>query len=1129
MKGNSVRRMIAALAATTVGLGTSLVLASSASATITSPGQDGAVLRGTVSIADSGATDSSSLCITGSGAQTTLTVLNSANASVFTNTQGGAGAKSWTLDTHTWVNGNYTLKIEERNKTGTVFCGNNTVTLNRPVVVDNVTALDYTGATSGAQNTTVTVKAKLTDPNLTELVLPGRVVTFALSGGTSVNGTTDANGVATATLPVAGPPRTATLTASFAQTAYYKGSTAPVTFDVKKNASATTVQPPASMVHGETTSFTAHVVATDGNSTPTGTIQFTIDGDDFGAPVPITAGAASSNAIATLSTGNHAIGARYNGDANIAASTAAAQQLTVGKAPTTTALTSTGSPTVSGQAVTFTATVDVLSPGVGAPVGGVQFDVDGDPYGTAVPLNGDHADLSISNLPPGNHTVSATYNGNVDFAASTSGSMTHGVDRADTNLALATSKSPSVAGEPVIFTANLTVAGPGSGNPTGQVQFYADGDAIGSPVAITAGSAVSAPIGLPAGSHAITADYAGDARFAGSSAALTQTVHPAQTTTTVVVSPSPSVFGQSVALKANVAPKAPATGNPEGSVRFFVDNVDAGFVDLVDGEAELSTSTLTVGSHTVKAVYFSSDPNFLTSTSATVNHQVNKAATSTSVTSSATPAVFGQPITFTATVGVESPGAGNPSGEITFTDGDTVLGTAPISSLTGGIASVSVSTLGVGQHAVVATYSGDGSFSGSEGSVAQKVQRAQTSTLVTSSANPSQPGAAVRFTATVTPIAPGAGVPAGTVQFKVNGAALGAPVALTDGVATSPDFTNLAQGTYRISAVYSGEPRFVTSTGLLDQGNGQVVGKAGTDLGLVVDAETSEPGQTVTFTATVQTVAPATGRATGTVQFWDGDVLIGAVGLTPAEEARTSTATFTTSTLAPGAHTVRATFGGNATYSTSTGSVTHTVTVLNTVTGISSSANPSSYGDTVTFTAVVADSIPAAGKPTGTVTFTDGTTVLGTAALATVNGQQVAKLQVSTLVAGSHAVKASYAGDSSRQASTSPALTQVVQRVGTTLVDLHGTKSFGYVSTVYATLKDAHGAPLAGQSLTMRTAGTLPGGDGQRLLCVATTDENGVGKCTVPPIHRQWVTSSGFDVFFDGTANLAPVSDHGIG
>ena len=104
-----------------------------------------------------------------------------------------------------------------------------------------------------------------------------------------------------------------------------------------------------------------------------------------------------------------------------------------------------------------------------------------------------------------------------------------------------------------------------------------------------------------------------------------------------------------------------------------------------------------------------------------------------------------------------APGAGDPSGTITFTDGSTVLGTVPVSSATGGQASITTSNLSVAQHAITATYNGDDSFLGSNGSVTQKVNRAQTSTVVTSSANPSQSGQGVTFTATITPGRTGCG------------------------------------------------------------------------------------------------------------------------------------------------------------------------------------------------------------------------------------------------------------------------------------------------------------------------------------------------------------------------------------
>ncbi len=1124
LKGTSaVRRLIAALAAISLAIGLSVLLVSSASADITGPANN-AVLRGNATLSASGATDGT-LCANASGPQTTLQLVNSGGGVVFESVQGGTGAKSAGFDSHSYANGAYTARAIERNRSGFVFCSNNTKTTNRAVTIDNITQIAYSGATEGPQNTSVTARATLTDPNLSSSVLPNRTVTFSLSGGTSVNATTNASGVATALLPVSGPPRNATVTAAFAQTTFYKGSSVSTPFTVEKNPSTTTLVQPAPSVHGEAVSFTAQVAIVNGTSVPSGTVQFTVDGDDLGAPAPVVGGSASSPSVDTLTTGTHTIGARYSGDSNLVTSTADPRTLTVGKAPTSTVLTSTGSPTVSGEAVTFSATVDVVAPGVGNPGGGVQFNVDGDPYGTAVPLSGDTAELTISNLTPGNHLVQATYNGNGDFATSTSAELSHGVNRADTTVTLATSNADAVAGEPLTFTADVDVVAPGVGEPTGLVQFSADGEPIGDPVALNGGTAVSPATSLDAGDHVITANYEGDSRFAGGSTNLDQEVAPAHTTTVVSSSPNPSVVGQSVTIRATVTPVSPATGTPEGVVQFTIDGTPGPFADLVDGAAEISTSTLTRGSHDIKARYLSSDPNFITSTSPVGTHTVNKAATRTVVESSAPVSVFGQPVTFTATVTVTAPGAGSPSGTVTFTNGSTVLGTAPVNSGTGGVASITTDELSVGQHAVVATYDGDDSFTGSNGSTAQKVQRAQTSTLLTSSANPAQSGESVRFTATISPVAPGAGTPSGTVRFTINGANLGGPVTLVNGVALSNAFSSLSPGSYRVEAVYSGDGRFIASNGVLDQGTGQGVVKGATSMGLVSDDAAADHGQTVTFTATVQAVAPATGKPTGVVRFWNGNTLIGATSLVPGTTG-SSTASFATSTLTPGVHQIRAEYVGNFNFEGQNATTSQSIGRVATVTGVESDNNPAGYGDAVTFTAFVTDALPTPGAPTGTVTFRSADDVLGTADLELVDGRVQATLEVEGLAAGNHEVTATYSGDGSRAASTSPSYTQVVARAASTLVaEPVLTQVMDNYSRVEAKLTGLGGAPLAGQLVVF----SLPSAvyPGVVHTCEVVTDSAGYARCDAPFKGPELILNNGFDVRFDGNDSYLPSYGHG--
>jgi hypothetical protein len=1129
-----VRRLIAVLSAVALALGLTLVVAGPASADLTAPGAN-AVLRGNATLSDSGGYDDSTLdhCswFGGSGGDTRIELVNAAGQSVVNEFWNTGGARSVTIDTHNYPNGAYTVRgtITIRKNSGFLGtgCKNEQKVTTRAVTIQNITSIAYTGVTTAAATTSVTVSAKLTDPNKSPTAVNGKTVSFTLSGGATVTDATDANGIATATLPIAGPPRTATITAKFNGDAYYVGDSDAATFAVTRQATRTTVTQPAAVVHGQPTSFTAAVAVTQGTGTPTGAVQFQVDGADLGAPVALTAGIAPSAAPSTLSTGPHAVTAVYAQTAGYDASTSASVNQVVDKAATTTALTrSPDRTTVHGETVTFTATVDVVAPGAGQPGGGVQFTVDGLPAGTAVPLSGDTATLQLSSLHAGNHDVVATYNGNADFAASTANTITQGVDRAQTSLQLSTSDASAVSGQPLTYTAQVAPVGPGAGNPSGDVQFFADGNPIGDPVPLDNGAATSASVKLLRGTHAITANYVGDADFAGSNDVLQQVVAEALTTTSVSTTPNPSVFGQAVTARAEVAVVNPGTGNPDGAIRFVVDGATVDIVDLTDGAAELSLTGLAVGDHSVKAVFLTGDANFATSTSETLTQSVNKAATKTTVTSSSSPSVYGQPVTFTATVSVVAPGAGSPTGTITFTDGTRTLGTVHIDSTTDEKAQIQVSDLAVGQHAVVATYDGDGSFQGSTGSVGQTVQRARTATVVTSSANPAQSGQAVAFTAQVSPVAPGAGDPTGTVTFTVNGVRLGNPVTVVDGTATSSTFASLSPGRYSIEATYSGDRNFVGSAGSLDQGTGLDVVRGETTMTLGSGPDPAAFGAPVTFTATVTAVAPATGRPTGVVRFWEGDVLLGTAGLVQGDGS--SAATYVSSTLSPGVHEVRAEYVGNYNFNPQTASTSQDVGTAATVTGLQATPNPATFGQDVTLTAVVTGEPGAPGSPTGSVTFRDGATVLGTAPVTSVQGSRQASLTVPGLHAGDHALTASYSGDASYAGSTSSAYGVHVDRAASVLVaDTVLSQVGDNAGEVSATLTGNGGAPLAGQVLRFTVVQITDHSTIQ--VCDAVTGTDGTARCdATTEVAAMLLQSAGrYEVDFAGNADHLPAHDQG--
>src|SRR6201988_286804 len=258
------------------------------------------------------------------------------------------------------------------------------------------------------------------------------------------------------------------------------------------------------------------------------------------------------------------------------------------------------------------------------------------------------------------------------------------------------------------------------------------------------------------GNHTVTTSYGGSANFNGSTGSLTgnpQVVTKTDTTTTVTSSQNPSALGQSVTFTATVAAVAPGSGTPTGTVTFLDGGSPVGTGTLGGGTATFTTSALALGSHTITTSY-GGDGNFNGSTgSLTGNPQVvNKANTARTVTSSVNPSVFGQSVTFTATVSAVAPGAGTPTGTVTFLDGGSPIGTGMLS---GGIATFTTSALAVGNHTVTTSYGGSANFNGSTGSLTgnpQVVTKTDTTTTVTSSQNPSALGQSVTFTATVSAV-----------------------------------------------------------------------------------------------------------------------------------------------------------------------------------------------------------------------------------------------------------------------------------------------------------------------------------------------------------------------------------------
>jgi len=194
-------------------------------------------------------------------------------------------------------------------------------------------------------------------------------------------------------------------------------------------------------------------------------------------------------------------------------------------------------------------------------------------------------------------------------------------------------------------------------------------------------------------------------------------------------------------------------------------------------------------------------------------------------------------------------------------------------------------------------------------------------------------------------------------------------------------------------------------------------GGGATSTTLVSSLNSSPLGQMVTFTATV---AGAGETPTGGVSFRDNGFLMGETSLNAGGQA-----TFSTFSLSAGSHTITAAYSGDGDFAVSTSSgLTQVVTVPTTkpaFVALGSSPNPAAVGQSVLVTAAVSSS--AGGVPTGSVSFLDNGTSIGTAAL---NGSGVASFSTSSLGAGTHPITAQYFGDGNFTASLSAVLIQVV-------------------------------------------------------------------------------------------------------
>lgn len=692
----------------------------------------------------------------------------------------------------------------------------------------------------------------------------------------------------------------------------------------------------------------------------------------------------------TLAVGSHILTAQYLGDSVNLPTTSNPATVVVETNSTIVSLTSSLNPSVVGQVVRFATEVSSTS---GVATGSVSFK-DGTTLLEVVPLSGGAASYRTPSLAAGDHLITATYGGDASHAPAISPSVIQKVLQATTTTTLTVNSATVTYGKTLSLTAVVT----GTRPITGSVLFGDGGTSLGS-VKLTNSRATLPVSSLSAGAHSLTATYTGDSSHATSTSTMVPaTVTQASPSVTMTSSKNPSSFGQPITFVAKIA--GGGTAGPSGTVLFSDENTPIGPPQpIVNGTANVSTSSLSAGQHFISAAY-SGDTNYTSAASPALKQVVSGAATQTTLQSNLNPSEVGQAVTFAIVVSAQQ---GTPTGSVRILDGGSQLSQITLGNGTGAF---STPSLTVGTHAITAVYSGDSTNAGSTSlPLAQVVNKAVTTTTLSATPSSTVFGQPLALVALVT--APSA---TGTVAFTDRGNPIGS-AAVLNGKATL-QIASLAVGAHIVTASYRGN----SSHGTSQSAPVPVTVQMGvTTVQLASALNPSRTGQPVTLTATVSSPF---GSPTGSVTFTDGAVQIG----TP-QRIGSGTASVRTSTLTAGSHIIAASYSGDRNYTASVSpNLTQTVTpsqfpVTLTLTSI---PNPSVSGGAVIFTAVATSS--SGPVPTGSVTLSEGAKIYGSGTL--VAGS--ALISVPSIPVGIHEIRGTYGGDESHAGATSP---PVVQRV----------------------------------------------------------------------------------------------------
>jgi alpha-tubulin suppressor-like RCC1 family protein len=399
------------------------------------------------------------------------------------------------------------------------------------------------------------------------------------------------------------------------------------------------------------------------------------------------------------------------------------------------------------------------------------------------------ASIATSSLAAGAHAIRADYAGNANFAASVSPLLTQTVNKAANTITFPALPNRAFGSAPPVPAATAS---------SGLAISYSSTTAS---VCTATGAGVITLVSV--GTCSITASQAGNANFL----AATPVVRSFTVTKGANVITFPALPNRALGTAAPV----PAASASSGLAVTYASTTAPVCTTTAAGVITL----VSVGTCSISASQ-AGNASFLAAAPVVRAFSVTPAASTSTVTTSGSPSIFGAAVTFTATVSATA--GGTPSGSVTFRDGAASLG---VRTLSGGTASLSTTALGVGARSITVVYGGSAVHAAStSAALTQTVTRAATTTTLTATPNPTLVNGAVTLRATVA----GQGA-TGNVAFR-NGATTIATVALTNGAATTT-FTPTSAGTRSLSAVYAG--------------NGNVNGSTSGTLGLLAHVPCSDP------------------------------------------------------------------------------------------------------------------------------------------------------------------------------------------------------------------------------------------------------------------------------------------------